>query len=94
MKFGNKEQICSLKNRINQMLILVKKNDEFDLTVSNVILDIYKDIEDFLLLNNFLVTEQRRGFSLSVLKDRDFQTFIFGTVQSVVYIIIIVLTKK
>ena len=76
------------------MLILVKKNDEFDLTVSNVILDIYKDIEDFLLLNNFLVTEQRRGFSLSVLKDRDFQTFIFGTVQSVVYIIIIVLTKK
>lgn len=90
MEFGNKEQICSLKNRISQMLTLVKKNDEFDLIISKVILDIYKDIEDFLHLNKFPVTEQKRGFSLSVLKDRDFLIF----VQSIISVIIIILTKK
>lgn len=90
IKFGNKEQIYSLNDHINKMLPLVKKNDEFDPTVLKVILDIYKDIEDFLHTNNFLVTEQRRGFSLSVLKDRDLQTFIFGTVS----IIITVLARK
>jgi hypothetical protein len=90
MQFGNKEQICSLKNRVKHMLPLVKNNNEFDLTVSNIILDIYRDIEDFLKKNNFLVTEQKRVFSLSILRDRDLQTIIFGTVS----IIISVLVRK
>ncbi len=94
MKFGSEEQICSLKNHINQMLTLVKENDEFELTVSEIILDIYKNIEDFLHANKYSVTEQRQGLSLSILRDRDFQTIIFGTFQSVVSIIIIVLTRK
>lgn len=59
MKFGNKEQISSINNHINKMLTLVNKNDEFDISVSSVVLDIHKDIVNFLDLNNFLVTEHR-----------------------------------
>lgn len=59
IKFGNKEQISSLTNHINKMLTLVNKNDEFDIAISNVILDIHKDIQNFLDFNNFLITEHR-----------------------------------
>ncbi|MFA4934346.1 MAG: hypothetical protein WC568_00775 [Candidatus Methanoperedens sp.] len=84
MKFGTKEQIYSLKNHIDTMLTFVNENDEFNLNVTNIILDIYNDIEKFLQVNNFVVTAHRRWFSLAVFKDKELLTAIF----LIIYIIL------
>ncbi len=94
IKFGNKEQIDSFKNHLNAMETLVNQNDEFDLNITSIILDIYKDIEDFLYLHKYPVTEQRWRINLSLFKDRDLLYFLFGIIQTVVFIIYIVISGK
>lgn len=85
MEFGTKEQINTLKNRVATMLTFVNKDDEFNLNITNLILDIYTDIEKFLLFNNFEVKEHRRWINLSIFKDnKELLTVIFA----IIYIIL------
>ncbi len=87
IRFGNQEQIFALKNRVNLMLTLVEKNEQFKLNITNIILDVYKDIENFLNLNGFPVIEHRRQINLSILKNKDLLTFI-QTVALIIYIVV------
>ena len=87
IKFGNQEQINSLKNHIGKMTKLVNEDDEFKINILNNIRDIYKNIENFLILNNFSITEQGWKTKLSFFKDRD-TLYVIQTIVVIIYIIL------
>ena len=87
IKFGNQEHITSLKNNINVMTNLVNEDDEFNINILNNIRDIYKNIENFLILNNFSITEQGWKTKLSFFKDRD-TLYVIQTIVVIIYIIL------
>ncbi len=91
MKFASQKQIDSLRNRINLMSDLVEKNDEFKLNITSVIVEIYQDIKEFLESNKYPVAKHGWQINLSLFKDRDLLFFIFGTIQTVVLIVYIVI---
>ncbi len=83
IQYGKNEQIYSLNNHINKMLDLVYRNGEFDLNVSSVILDIYRDIEKFLKSNQYKFTEQRWRVKLSIINNDSLM--VVGVTLSIVY---------
>jgi len=94
INFGNQEQINSLKNHIKVMETKVYQNDEFDLSITKIILDIHNDIEQFLCLYKYPIVEQRWRINISMFKDKDLLYALFGIIQTVVFIIYIVISGK
>lgn len=88
IKYGNQEQLDSLKNHTCNMLTLVNKNDEFKLNITKEILNIYSDIINFLIENRYLITVQKRKLNLSILNNKSiFEILkIIGTILMIVYI--------
>ena len=72
------------------MTKLVNEDDEFKINILNNIRDIYKNVENFLILNNFSITEHGWKTKLSFFKDRD----ILYVIQTIVVIIYIILSGK
>lgn len=85
LKFGKQEQIDSLKNHIKSMSLLVEKDDEFSQNIIHNIIDIYDDINSFLNLKRFLITEKGWDINLSIIKDNS--PIIFGTFQLIIFIL-------
>ncbi len=71
IKYGNKEQLDSLKNHAYNMSTLVQKNDEFELKITKEILDIHNDIINFLIKNGFSISLQKRRLNLSILNNNN-----------------------
>lgn len=89
IKYGNQEQLDSLKNHTYNMLTLVNKNDKFKLNITKEILDIHDDIINFLIENRFLITVQKRKLNLSMLNNEHiFENIlrIIGAILMIIYL--------
>lgn len=84
IKFGNKEDINSLKNHIKSMSLLVDKKDNFNLDVISVIIDIHKDINAFFDSNKMIIEEKGWHINLSIIKDN--ASLIFGSIHLILVI--------
>ena len=66
IKYGNQNQIKSLKNHIIKMLEITNKKEGIkSLEITKIILNIHNDIEFFLKSNNYSITKQHWDIKLS-----------------------------
>ena len=85
LKFGTKVQIDSLKNHIHSMSLLVDKNDDFSINIIKNLIEIYKDINNFIDSKRFLIIEKERHNKLAIVKDNS--PIILGTFQLIIFIL-------
>ena len=85
IKFGDQEQINSLKKHINSMTFLVDKNDNINLNIVSVINDLYKEINYFFDSKKILVKDKGWPINLTIIKENSH--FIFGSIQLIIFIL-------